>query len=141
MLRRSSTTICLGSWRNISTGLVELPVLETKDGKCCVLSIGDVLIFQRSVTLVGEADRKLLKAAIRHGSDKDKVRHRIVPQDAVNKWVEKLESLKEEISEILHEEKEEKQVLWLAIALYNLFINHLVVPASRDGAKEGSKHH
>ncbi|KAE9411109.1 DEAD-domain-containing protein [Gymnopus androsaceus JB14] len=63
----------------------------------------------RSVTLVGEADRKLLKAAIRHGSDKDKVRHRIVPQDAVNKWVEKLESLKEEISEILHEEKEEKQ--------------------------------
>ncbi|GAW03679.1 DEAD-domain-containing protein [Lentinula edodes] len=64
----------------------------------------------RSVTLVGEADRKMLKAAIKHGSDKDKIRHRIVPQDAVNKWAEKLESLKEEISEILREEKEEKQL-------------------------------
>ncbi|KAJ4486180.1 DEAD-domain-containing protein [Lentinula aciculospora] len=64
----------------------------------------------RSVTLVGEADRKMLKAAIKHGSDKDKIRHRIVPQDAVNKWAEKLEGLKEEISEILREEKEEKQL-------------------------------
>ncbi|KAJ3774939.1 DEAD-domain-containing protein [Lentinula raphanica] len=64
----------------------------------------------RSVTLVGEADRKMLKAAIKHGSDKDKIRHRIVPQDAVSKWAERLEDLKEEISEILREEKEEKQL-------------------------------
>ncbi|KAF5390357.1 hypothetical protein D9757_002906 [Collybiopsis confluens] len=64
----------------------------------------------RSVTLVGEADRKMLKAAIKHGSDKDKIRHRIVPQDAVSKWTGKLEGLKEEISEVLREEKEEKQL-------------------------------
>ncbi|KAJ7181679.1 DEAD-domain-containing protein [Mycena crocata] len=63
----------------------------------------------RSVTLVGEADRKMLKTAIKHGAESDQVRHRIVPPEAVAKWVEKLEDLKEEISEILKEEKEEKQ--------------------------------
>ncbi|KAJ7092749.1 DEAD-domain-containing protein [Mycena epipterygia] len=63
----------------------------------------------RSVTLVGEADRKMLKAAIKHGADADQVRHRIVPAEAVAKWVDKLEDLKDEISEILKEEKEEKQ--------------------------------
>lgn len=65
---------------------------------------------RRSVTLVGEADRKLLKAAIKHSSDQDKVRHRVVPAEAVSKWAEKLESMKLEISEVLQEEKEEKQV-------------------------------
>ncbi|KAG7099249.1 nucleolar DEAD-box protein required for synthesis of 60S ribosomal subunit [Marasmius oreades] len=64
----------------------------------------------RSVTLVGEADRKMLKAAIKHGAGEDKVRHRIVPSEAVAKWVEKLEELKDEIAEILKEEKEEKQL-------------------------------
>ncbi|KAJ7783807.1 DEAD-domain-containing protein [Mycena maculata] len=63
----------------------------------------------RSVTLVGEADRKMLKAAIKHGAEADQVRHRIVPPEAVAKWVEKLDDLKDEISEILKEEKEEKQ--------------------------------
>ena len=64
----------------------------------------------RSVTLVGEADRKMLKAAIKHGSGQDKVRHRIVPPEAVAKWSEKLNEMKDEISEILQEEKEEKHV-------------------------------
>ncbi|KAK7064216.1 DEAD-domain-containing protein [Favolaschia claudopus] len=63
----------------------------------------------RSVTLVGEADRKMLKAAIKHGAEADQIRHRIVPPEAVMKWVQKLEELKEEISEIMREEKEEKQ--------------------------------
>ncbi|KIM85227.1 hypothetical protein PILCRDRAFT_5570 [Piloderma croceum F 1598] len=64
----------------------------------------------RSVTLVGESDRKMLKAAIKHGSGEDKVRHRVVPPEAVSKWAEKLNSMKDEISEILQEEKEEKQI-------------------------------
>lgn len=64
----------------------------------------------RSVTLVGEADRKMLKAAIKHGSGEDKVRHRIVPLEAVLRWSEKLNDMKNEISEILQEEKEEKHV-------------------------------
>ncbi|KAF9270251.1 DEAD-domain-containing protein [Marasmius fiardii PR-910] len=64
----------------------------------------------RSVTLVGEADRKMLKAAIKHGAGEDKVRHRIVPAEAVAKWVDRLDELKDEIAEILKEEKEEKQL-------------------------------
>ncbi|EMD42037.1 hypothetical protein CERSUDRAFT_129370 [Gelatoporia subvermispora B] len=63
----------------------------------------------RSVTLVGEADRKMLKAAIKHAAGEDQVRHRQVPAEAIAKWSEKLASLKNEISEILQEEKEEKQ--------------------------------
>ena len=52
----------------------------------------------------------MLKAAIKHGSSEDQVRHRIVPADAVLKWAEKLDDLKEEIADILQEEKEEKLV-------------------------------
>ncbi|KAI0735181.1 DEAD-domain-containing protein [Earliella scabrosa] len=64
----------------------------------------------RSVTLVGEADRKMLKAAIKHSSGEDQVRHRQVPPEVVSKWSQKLDSLKQEISEILQEEKEEKHL-------------------------------
>ncbi|PBL01011.1 DEAD-domain-containing protein [Armillaria gallica] len=63
----------------------------------------------RSVTLVGEADRKMLKAAIKHGAGADQVRHRVVPPEAVAKWAEKLESIKAEVAEVMLEEKEEKQ--------------------------------
>ncbi|KAF8642276.1 hypothetical protein AX16_009549 [Volvariella volvacea WC 439] len=64
----------------------------------------------RSVTLVGEADRKMLKSAVRHSSSDDQIRHRIVPADAIAKWAEKLETLKSEIADILKEEKQEKQL-------------------------------
>jgi len=69
-----------------------------------------ILLPLRSVTLVGEADRKILKAAIKHSAGEDRVRHRVVPPDTVAKFAEKLESLKGEIAEIMKEEKEEKQV-------------------------------
>ncbi|TFK41137.1 DEAD-domain-containing protein [Crucibulum laeve] len=62
----------------------------------------------RSVTLVGEADRKMLKAAIKRGAGEDQVRHRIVPSEIVQKWVDKLEEMTGEIAEVLKEEKEEK---------------------------------
>ncbi|KAM5535451.1 hypothetical protein V8D89_010973 [Ganoderma adspersum] len=65
----------------------------------------------RSVTLVGEADRKMLKAAIKHSSGgEDQIRHRQVPPEVVSKWAQKLDSLKQEISEVLVEEKEERQL-------------------------------
>lgn len=67
-------------------------------------------ITRRSVTLVGESDRKMLKAAIKHSAGEDQVRHRVVPAEAVGKWSEKLEDMKGEIAEILVEEKEEKHV-------------------------------
>lgn len=66
--------------------------------------------FYRSVTLVGETDRKMLKAAIKRSSAEDQVRHRIVPTETIQTWVEKLALLKEDIAGILVEEKEEKHV-------------------------------
>jgi ATP-dependent RNA helicase DDX27 len=65
---------------------------------------------QRSITLVGEADRKVLKAAIKRAAGEDQVRHRTIPSEIVAKWSKKLELLKNEIAEVLREEKEEKQV-------------------------------
>jgi ATP-dependent RNA helicase DDX27 len=65
---------------------------------------------QRSITLVGEADRKVLKAAIKRAAGEDQVRHRTIPSEIVTKWSKKLESLKHEIAGVLREEKEEKQV-------------------------------
>lgn len=64
----------------------------------------------RSVTLVGEADRKMLKAAIKHASGEDMVRHRQIPADTVAKWAQKLDGLKTEISAVMDEEREEKEV-------------------------------
>ena len=64
----------------------------------------------RSVTLVGETDRRMLKAAIKHSAGEDRVRHRVIPLDTIVKYAEKLESLKGEIAEIMKEEKEEKLV-------------------------------
>ncbi|TFY80122.1 hypothetical protein EWM64_g3896 [Hericium alpestre] len=64
----------------------------------------------RSVSLVGEADRKMLKAAIKHAAAEDQVRHRTVGQDVVARWATKLESLKDDIAGVLQDEKEEKQL-------------------------------
>ena len=67
---------------------------------------------QRSVTLVGEGDRKILKAAIKRAAGEDQVKHRTIPSEIVAKWSKKLEYLKDEIADVLREEKEEKQV-WI----------------------------
>jgi ATP-dependent RNA helicase DDX27 len=59
---------------------------------------------------VGEADRKVLKAAIKRAAGEDQVRHRTIPSEIVARWSKKLESLKDDVTEVLREEKEEKQV-------------------------------
>ncbi|TFK57284.1 DEAD-domain-containing protein [Heliocybe sulcata] len=64
----------------------------------------------RSVSLVGESDRKLLKAAVKRSSGADSVRHRVLAAEDVAKWVQELEELKGEVADILKEEKEEKQL-------------------------------
>lgn len=65
---------------------------------------------RRSVTLVGEADRRILRAAIKHAAAEDQVRHRVLPVEAQQHWSDKLIQLKDEISDVLREEKEEKQL-------------------------------
>jgi ATP-dependent RNA helicase DDX27 len=59
---------------------------------------------------VGEADRKVLKAAIKRSAGEDQVRHRTLSPEIVAKWAKRLESLKDEIAAVLGEEKEEKEV-------------------------------
>lgn len=68
----------------------------------------------RAISLVGEADRTMLKAVIKRssrteGAD-DSIRHRLVPDDAVKATLARLEELKDEVTEVLKEEKEEKEV-------------------------------
>lgn len=63
----------------------------------------------RSISLVGEADRKMLKAVIKQ-SEADEVRHRVIPTEAVTAIAEKMENMKEDIEEVLLEEREEKLV-------------------------------
>lgn len=63
----------------------------------------------RSVTLVGEADRKMLKAVIKQ-SREDQIRHRIIPTEAITAQAEHLEELKDDVADVLKEEKEEKLI-------------------------------
>lgn len=49
----------------------------------------------------------MLKAAVK-SSPQDNVRHRVVPPEAVAKMAEDLANLKQEVQEVLREEKEEK---------------------------------
>jgi len=64
----------------------------------------------RSVTLVGETDRRMLKAAIKHSAGEDKVRHRVVPVETVEGWAEAIKDLENEVKAVLEEEKEAKEL-------------------------------
>ncbi|KAG9014697.1 nucleolar DEAD-box protein required for synthesis of 60S ribosomal subunit [Tulasnella sp. JGI-2019a] len=63
----------------------------------------------RSISLVGEPDRKMLKAVIKR-SDADKVKHRVIPPDSLKTISEQLKTLKPEVAEVLQEEQEEKAI-------------------------------
>ncbi|MCO5549634.1 hypothetical protein L7F22_003107 [Adiantum nelumboides] len=63
----------------------------------------------RSVTLVGEADRKMLKMVLKK-SPADQIRHRLVPSESVIEVTATLKKLNQEVEEVLREEKEEKMM-------------------------------
>ena len=52
----------------------------------------------------------MLKAAIKHASDVDKVWHRTLPPEQVARSATKLDKLNGEVAAILEEEKEEKAI-------------------------------
>ncbi|KAJ3190851.1 nucleolar DEAD-box protein required for synthesis of 60S ribosomal subunit, partial [Irineochytrium annulatum] len=62
----------------------------------------------KAVSLVGEADRKLLKLAIK-GSTGD-VKNRIIPPEHIAKYEKKIAGLEKAIKEIYEEEKSEKDI-------------------------------
>ena len=77
-----------------------------------------LILKRRSITLVGEADRKVLKAAIKRAAGEDQVKHRTIAPEIVAKWSKKLESLKGEIAGVLQDEKEEKQVRMTQLTMF-----------------------
>ncbi|ORY43527.1 DEAD-domain-containing protein [Neocallimastix californiae] len=62
----------------------------------------------RAVSLIGEADRKVLKLAIKNSTSE--VKHRIIPSAVIAKYKTKINGFKNQIKEILDEEKEEKAI-------------------------------
>ncbi|XP_055951190.1 probable ATP-dependent RNA helicase DDX27 [Argiope bruennichi] len=62
----------------------------------------------RSVSMVGEKERKLLKEIVKEA--KNPVKHRIVPLEIVSKYQEQLKSLEDDISRVMKEEKEDKEL-------------------------------
>ncbi|KAJ1018976.1 hypothetical protein NDA16_004779 [Ustilago loliicola] len=61
----------------------------------------------RAVTLVGEADRRMLKLAIKK-STAEQIKHRIIPAPVATKMLSTLEELKPEVDAVLREEREER---------------------------------
>ncbi|TIB86636.1 DEAD-domain-containing protein [Wallemia mellicola] len=66
----------------------------------------------RSVSLIGETDRKMLKNIVKRSSAQstDSIKHRIVPTDVLSDVAELVESLQDQIDEILKEEKEDRAI-------------------------------
>ncbi|CAO3689206.1 unnamed protein product [Umbelopsis vinacea] len=61
----------------------------------------------RSVTLIGEADRKLLKMAVK-SSNNSQVKHRVVPAELIVKYKAKLEAITAQVRDVMKQEKEDK---------------------------------
>ena len=61
----------------------------------------------RAVTLVGESDRRLLKAVLKR-TPPEQVKHRLVPPEVVQQLGETVDKLRPEIELVLSEEKEER---------------------------------
>lgn len=65
----------------------------------------------RACTLAAEADRKVVKAAVKIGRAQGaKIVSRVIEAAEADVWAEKVEALQDEIEEILIEEKEDKQL-------------------------------
>ena len=62
----------------------------------------------RSVTLVGEKGRKVLKDVVKQA--KYPVKSRVVPYEVVMRYKDKIRNLEKELKQIMKQEEEEKQV-------------------------------
>ena len=62
----------------------------------------------RAVTLAGEADRKIIKTALKAVKESCKIVSRVLTPEDIDAMAKKLEELEEEIEAVLKEEKEER---------------------------------
>ncbi|KAK6524872.1 nucleolar DEAD-box protein required for synthesis of 60S ribosomal subunit [Arthrobotrys megalospora] len=65
----------------------------------------------RAITLAAEADRKIVKKAIKAGQESGKVVSRTLDVAKVDELTEKLNGMEDDVEAILEDEKEEKQLL------------------------------
>lgn len=97
----------------------------------------------RSISLVGEPDRKMLKAVMKR-SDAGKVKHRLIPPDQVKAMMQKLEELKPEVTGVLQEEQAEKEVrrkeLGRKTMRGQLIFHPCVDSGRRNASSKGSKY-
>ncbi|KAJ2805995.1 nucleolar DEAD-box protein required for synthesis of 60S ribosomal subunit [Coemansia guatemalensis] len=63
----------------------------------------------RAITLVGEADRKMLKMAVKH-SPKDKIKQRVVPAEVLQKYRKKVDAVSEQVNTIVTQLREERMI-------------------------------
>ncbi|KAF3125417.1 nucleolar DEAD-box protein required for synthesis of 60S ribosomal subunit [Orbilia oligospora] len=71
----------------------------------------------RAITLAAEADRKIVKKAIKAGQENGKVVSRTLDVSKVDEMTEKLNGMEDDIEAILEDEKEEKQLLQVEMQL------------------------
>ncbi|KAF3312818.1 nucleolar DEAD-box protein required for synthesis of 60S ribosomal subunit [Orbilia oligospora] len=71
----------------------------------------------RAITLAAEADRKIVKKAIKAGQENGKVVSRTLDISKVDEMTEKLNGMEDDIEAILEDEKEEKQLLQVEMQL------------------------
>ena len=62
----------------------------------------------RSVSLADEASRKIVREVIRHA--KDPVKNRAIPQNIIDKYAKKVNSLGEEVKKVTAEEQAEREI-------------------------------
>ena len=74
----------------------------------CLLKCKTMVDECRSISLVGEGERKMLKEVVKRA--KVPAKSRLIPQDVVVRYRDKIRKLSPEIKAILKEEKEEKEV-------------------------------
>ncbi|KAJ2082647.1 nucleolar DEAD-box protein required for synthesis of 60S ribosomal subunit [Coemansia sp. RSA 988] len=63
----------------------------------------------RAITLVGEADRKMLKMAVKNSS-KDKIKQRVVPTEVLQKYRKKVDAVSEQVAAIVSQIREERMI-------------------------------
>lgn len=59
---------------------------------------------------MGEADRKMLKMAIKSANTGSQVKNRVIPAETIQKYKKKVDQLSPQIEEILLEEKQERAI-------------------------------
>ena len=77
-------------------------------------------MMHRSITLVGEKGRKILKDVVKQAKCPPKTRS--ISQDIINKFKSRIDGFSTEIAEIVRQEAEEKEVVGVVNSIHLVFL-------------------